>query len=57
MAHYRPVGELIPSTEMQVIDAMSVNGSFPVKYWDEYKDDDKPEANGYFWRQSYSRAT
>jgi len=45
--------ELVPSTEMAVIDAMTVNGSLDVKLWDEYDDDDVPVAEQYFWRQSY----
>lgn len=46
--------ELIPSTEISIIDAASVYGSFKVKYWDEYKDDDVPTAEEYYWRQSYA---
>ncbi|TKX23461.1 putative chromatin binding protein [Elsinoe australis] len=45
--------ELIPSTEMMIIDAKTINGALKVKYWDEYKDDDVHDATEYFWRQSF----
>ncbi|KAF2221951.1 hypothetical protein BDZ85DRAFT_320241 [Elsinoe ampelina] len=44
--------ELIPSTEMAIIDAKTINGALKVKYWDEYKDDDVHGPTEYFWRQS-----
>ena len=36
---YHGRNELIPTNEMDVIDAMAVNGSFDVVHWDE-KDED-----------------
>ena len=33
--------ELIPTNQMDIIDAMAVNGSVDVVYWDD-KDDDSP---------------
>ena len=55
--NYHGKYELIPSTEISIIDAASVNGSIKVKYWDEYKDDDVPIAEEYYWRQSYDHLT
>ncbi|KAF4555807.1 Hypothetical protein D9617_2g057710 [Elsinoe fawcettii] len=45
--------ELVPSTEMAIIDAKTINGALKVKYWDEYKDDDVHGPTEYFWRQSF----
>jgi len=55
--NYHGKYELIPSTEITIIDAASVNGSIKVKYWDEYKDEDVPVAEEYYWRQSYDHLT
>lgn len=49
--------ELIPTNEMDVIDAMSCNGKLEVGHWDE-KDDDStlPMEDQYFWRQTFDCA-
>lgn len=54
---YHGKNELIPSNEMDVIDAMAVNGSLDVYHWDE-KDDDSALAgeDQYFWRQTFDFA-
>ena len=54
---YHGKNELIPTNQMDVIDAMAVNGSLEVEHWDE-KDDDVPLMNEeqYFWRQTYDFA-
>lgn len=49
---YHGLYELIPSTEMCIVDAKSINGPLRVKYWDEYKEDEVHDATEYFWRQS-----
>lgn len=56
---YHGKNELIPSNQMDIIDAMAVNGGFGVKHWDEQADDDEqsmPEEEQYFWRQTYDHA-
>lgn len=45
-------GELVPSNYMQVIDAMSVNGSVSVRRWDEEDEEEEPP-EGLFYRQTY----
>lgn len=54
---YHGKNELIPTNQMDIIDAMAVNGSFEVTHWDE-KDDDSALANEdqFFWRQTYDFA-
>ena len=54
---YHGKSELIPTNEMDVIDAMAINGSFEVAHWDE-KDDDSVamEEDQFFWRQTYDFA-
>lgn len=54
---YHGKNELIPTNQMDVIDAMAVNGSLTVEHWEE-KDDDKPmpSEDTYFWRQTYDFA-
>lgn len=52
--NYHGRHELIPTNDMTIIDAMSVNGALPVVHWDEYADDDAMiEEDQYFWRQTY----
>jgi len=55
---YHGKNELIPTNEIDVIDAMAVNGSFEIIHWDE-KDDESTLAAGdqYFWRQTYDFAS
>ncbi|KAH9826738.1 hypothetical protein Tdes44962_MAKER09964 [Teratosphaeria destructans] len=46
--------ELIPTNQLDIIDAMAVNGSIQVMWWKER--DDKAEMPGkdeFFWRQTY----
>lgn len=47
--------ELVPSTDMDIIDAKCINGPLLIKHWDEYKEDDDREGSDYYWRQSYDR--
>lgn len=52
---YHGQDELIPSNDMSIIDALSINGSIQVKHWDEY-DDESPIPAGedvFIWRQTY----
>jgi hypothetical protein len=56
---YHGKNELVPTNQMDVIDAMAVNGALHVKHWDEMADDDEasmPEEEQYFWRQTYDFA-
>lgn len=56
---YHGKNELIPTNQMDVIDAMAVNGALHVKHWDEMADDDEanmPSEEEYFWRQTYDFA-
>ena len=50
---YHGKNELIPTNQMDVIDAMSTNGSLQVHHWDEH-DDESPlmTEDQYFWRQT-----
>lgn len=46
--------ELIPSNHMDIIDAMSVNGSLEVMEWNEADEDaPMPMEEQYFWRQTF----
>lgn len=50
--------ELIPSNEMDVIDAMTVNGRLDVVRWDESQEDALlPAADQFFWRQTLDYTT
>lgn len=51
---YHGKNELIPTNQMDVIDAMAVNGSLDVSHWDD-KEDDSAMLNDeqYFWRQTF----
>lgn len=50
--------ELIPSNEMDVIDAMTVNGRLDIIHWDEYDDDSvMMREDQYFWRQTFEFLT
>lgn len=53
---YHGKNELIPTNQMDVIDAMAVNGALEVKHWDEFADDDEksmPQEDEFFWRQTF----
>lgn len=51
---YHGRNELVPTNQMDVIDAMAVNGSLEVTHWDD-KEDDSAMMNDeqYYWRQTY----
>lgn len=56
---YHGKNELIPTNQMDVIDAMAVNGALHVRHWDELADDDEASMPGeeeYFWRQTFDFA-
>ncbi|KAF2217442.1 hypothetical protein CERZMDRAFT_92093 [Cercospora zeae-maydis SCOH1-5] len=54
---YHGKHELIVSNQMDIIDAMSVNGTLDVVALDD-KDDESPEIEDqYFWRQTYDFVT
>jgi hypothetical protein len=56
---YHGKNELVPTNQMDIIDAMAINGGLKVKHWDETADDDEtsmPEEDEYFWRQTYDFA-
>lgn len=56
---YHGKNELIPTNQMDVIDAMAVNGSLDVVHMDESVmdgDDPLPDGDQYFWRQTYDFA-
>ncbi|KXT07631.1 hypothetical protein AC578_10121 [Pseudocercospora eumusae] len=55
---YHGKNELIPTNQMDVIDAMAVNGSFEVVHWDD-KDEESPmpKEDDFFWRQTYDFAS
>lgn len=56
---YHGKNELVPTNQMDIIDAMAVNGSLQVKHWNETAEDDgmsMPEEDEYFWRQTFDFA-
>lgn len=53
---YHGRNELIPTNEMDIIDAMTVNGSLEVLHWDDDDDTTTVNSEQYFWRQTYDRA-
>jgi hypothetical protein len=59
---YHGKNELVPTNQIDIIDAMSVNGKFYLKHWDEMKDidqddqDDTSEKDVYYWRQTFNFA-
>lgn len=56
---YHGKNELVPTNQMDIIDAMAVNGGLKVKHWDETADDDEtsmPAEDEYFWRQTFDFA-
>ena len=51
------IDELIPSNEMDVIDARSVEGPVEVTHWGKHPrggTSSDPARHRYFWRQSYN---
>jgi hypothetical protein len=54
---YHGKHELIPSNQMDIIDAMAVNGSLDVYAWDDTDDNSAMmEDDQYFWRQTFDYA-
>ncbi|KAK5133253.1 hypothetical protein LTR08_007987 [Meristemomyces frigidus] len=54
---YHGQNELIPTNEMDIIDAMAVNGGLEVYHWDEEDDESEmPDPDEFFWRQTYDFA-
>ena len=50
---YHGKNELIPTNQMDVIDAMAVNGRLDVQYWDDADDESVIVGEDtYFWRQT-----
>jgi hypothetical protein len=52
--------ELVPTNQMDVINAQAVNGTFELKHYKQLKDDDWKNASGkdeYFWRQTFDFTT
>lgn len=55
---YHGKNELIPTNELDIIDAGSVNGRIDFVKWKEEEDDaEKMDEDQYFWRQTYDAAT
>ncbi|KAL9093875.1 MAG: hypothetical protein Q9165_003798 [Trypethelium subeluteriae] len=51
--------ELVPSNDMAIVDAMTVNGLVTLTKWNEYNDDEDPDTGtdenpGFYWRQTYN---
>lgn len=56
---YHGKNELIPTNQMDIIDAMAVNGALGVRHWDEQADGDEqsmPAEDEFFWRQTFDFA-
>ncbi|KAF1343967.1 hypothetical protein BDV97DRAFT_71411 [Delphinella strobiligena] len=55
---YHAENELIPSNEMAIVDASTVQGGFKISYWDETNDEAPlPDPEEYFWRQGFDKHT
>lgn len=55
---YHGKSELIPTNQMDIIDAMACNGSINIAHWDEQDDDSAAMAEDqYFWRQTFDFAS
>lgn len=50
---YHGKNELVPTNQMDVIDAMAVNGTVEVIHWNDSDDDSTAIEDQYFWRQTY----
>lgn len=51
---YHGRNELIPTNQLDIIDAMTVNGKLPLYHWVEADDDSQmPGIEEFFWRQTY----
>lgn len=52
--------ELVPTNQIDVINALAVNGTFQLKHYDELIDDDQKDApveDEYFWRRTFDFTT
>lgn len=57
-AKYHAENELVPSNEMAIVDAATVQGGFKISYWDETNDEAPlPDPDEYFWRQTFDKHT
>lgn len=53
---YHGKNELVPTNQIDIIDAMTVNGRFDLKHWDEIEEIDQDGAlreDVYYWRQTF----
>jgi hypothetical protein len=52
---YHGKNELIPTNQMDIIDATAVNGTLNVQHWNELADEDEPmpKEDEFFWRYTY----
>lgn len=53
---YHGKNELIPTNQMDIIDAMAVNGALKVMHWNELEDGDDaamPHEDDFFWRYTF----
>ena len=54
---YHGKNELIPTNQMDIIDAMAVNGTLDIVHWNDTEDDGAMMAEDqYFWRQTFDYA-
>jgi hypothetical protein len=57
---YHGKNELVPTNQMDVINAQAVNGTFELIHYDQLRDDNRRSGSGkdiYFWRQSFDFTT
>jgi hypothetical protein len=58
--HHHGVKELMPTNQMDVINALAVNGTFQLKHYDDLASSDQEEASvedEYFWKQTFDFST
>jgi hypothetical protein len=54
---YHGANELIPTNQLDIIDAMTVNGRLDIYHWVEEDDESQmPGIGEHFWRQTYDAA-
>ncbi|CAK4030778.1 ebs-bah-phd domain-containing [Lecanosticta acicola] len=56
---YHGRNELIPSNQMDIVDALAINGQLEVKRWNDTSDDDdnhQVDQEQFFWRQTFDFA-
>jgi hypothetical protein len=57
---YHGKNELVPTNQMDVINAQAVNGTFVLIHYDQLKDENRRSGSGkdiYFWRQTFNFTT